>query len=103
MKNLDINKVISLGEKLLEIDLPEPPSSDFMFITSARLYLCAGGVTIGTKYYPPGASFEANITFMGHNAAASMSITSSKVYSFFFLFPQQKVIVLLDKCTRKDR
>lgn len=75
-----MTKVISFGEKLLELDLPEPPSSDFMYITSAGLYLCSGGVTIGTTYYPPGASFDANITLMGHTAAASMSITSSQAY-----------------------
>ena len=81
MDNLDIGEVIKFGETILDLDLPTPPS-DFLKIVKASLYICDAGTTIGTVYYPPGASFTGDLIFLGEEVKAMVNISSSKVAAY---------------------
>ena len=63
--NLGIRDVVKFASTVFEIDMPLP--DDFLHFKQVSFYLSTG-TTIGTKLYPPGASFSCDAVIFGVEA-----------------------------------
>ena len=68
--NLNFTDVVSFAEKLLHLKLPPPPN-DFLEFQKIKWYVCPAGLTIQNVVYPPGFSFESDMTLFGKSANVS--------------------------------
>ena len=76
VNNLGVKDIVDLASQLFELRLPEP--EDFLRFKMAKLYLSTG-TTIGTTYYPPGASFSCDaLIFERYRAQIYCGVDKSK-------------------------
>ncbi|KIP04490.1 hypothetical protein PHLGIDRAFT_39133, partial [Phlebiopsis gigantea 11061_1 CR5-6] len=76
---LDIGDVVAFVADMGKLNMPQPPS--FARFQSIDLYLSPLGATVGSKTYPAGASFSADVILFGvqGNVMASMDTTGFKL------------------------
>ncbi|KAF8546949.1 hypothetical protein OG21DRAFT_1015920 [Imleria badia] len=74
--NLNFTDLVSFTEKLLHLKLPPPPN-DFLEFQKIKWYICPVGMTIQNVVYPPGFSFESDMTLFGKTANASCAASDT--------------------------
>ena len=72
--NLGIKDLVSFASTIFELNLPKP--DDFLHFKLVSLYMSTG-TTIGTTYYPPGASFSCDAVIFGKEASIYCGIDKS--------------------------
>ncbi|RVD85034.1 uncharacterized protein DFL_003366 [Arthrobotrys flagrans] len=77
VKNLDIYDIVDFARKVTRLNLPEP-DSDFLTFEEMSMYM-SSGVTIGTRYFPPGFSASGSILAFGKRASMACTMGGAGV------------------------
>ncbi|KAK3332264.1 hypothetical protein B0T19DRAFT_482573 [Cercophora scortea] len=72
--NLGIRDLVDFASLLLQIPLTVP--DEFLVFKQLKLYF-SSGTTIGTKAYPPGASFNCSAVIFGHDTSVFVGVNKS--------------------------
>ncbi|KAK6331789.1 hypothetical protein TWF718_002330 [Orbilia javanica] len=77
VKNLGIEDIVDFARKVTQLNLPEP-DSDFLTFEEMSLYM-SSGVSIGTRYFPPGFSASGSILAFGKRASMACTMGTTGV------------------------
>ncbi|KAK6346045.1 hypothetical protein TWF730_010378 [Orbilia blumenaviensis] len=77
VKNLGIEDIVDFARKVTKLDLPQP-DSDFLTFEEMSMYM-SSGVTIGTRYFPPGFSASGSILAFGKRASMACTMGGTGV------------------------
>ncbi|KAI4193575.1 MAG: hypothetical protein LQ350_008251 [Teloschistes chrysophthalmus] len=75
IQNLGIRDIVDFASSLFEVSIPKP--DDFLRFNAVDFYLSTG-TTIGTIYYPPGASFSCDAVLFGKRATIYCGVNKSQ-------------------------
>jgi hypothetical protein len=77
LSELSLSDLISFAANLSHHSEPIPvPNEDVFALRDISFYLSAG-TTVGTKYYPPGASFKGQLSLFGQTTALNATVGST--------------------------
>ncbi|MGH1388206.1 hypothetical protein [Kordia sp.] len=77
LENLNPSQLINFAAKIMPVKIPTVPT--FFTINTLKLYCAPAGGFIGTKYYNPGFSFDANLVFFKKTVAMYFDISEDGV------------------------
>ncbi|KAK6497748.1 hypothetical protein TWF481_012150 [Arthrobotrys musiformis] len=77
VKNLAITDIVDFARKVTKLNIPEP-DSDFLTFEEMSMYM-SSGVTIGTRYFPPGFSASGSILAFGKRASMACTMGGAGV------------------------
>ncbi|KAF3184272.1 hypothetical protein TWF751_000251 [Orbilia oligospora] len=77
VKNLGIDDIVDFARKVTKLNLPDP-DSDFLTFEEMSMYM-SSGVTIGTRYFPPGFSASGSILAFGKRASMACTMGQTGV------------------------
>ncbi|KAF3935290.1 hypothetical protein ABW19_dt0205397 [Dactylella cylindrospora] len=77
VRNLNIGDIVDFARKVTKLPLPTP-DADFLTFEEMSMYM-SSGVTIGTRYFPPGFSASGSILAFGKRAQMACSMGSTGV------------------------